>query len=131
MRSHSSGSLSATTQVKVLSPKTTRIAQGQGFHFLETEIDIIEKGETISACWGLSPWRANELNLMELGRTNAYQKEAQKGVEEMTKEYGVLVVGLTHIRGVNSVMAIESQYLATLEGVSSLMQSDEECNAIL
>ncbi len=112
-----------------IEPHNYHIAQGQGFHILETKIDIIEKGESISACWGLSPWRDNELNLMELGRTNPYQRSSE-GVEETTKEYDGLVVGLTHIRGVNRVMPIESQKIGTLEGVSSLVQSDEDCNAI-
>jgi len=48
MRSHGVGSLSATTQVKVLSPEITRIALGQGFHFLETNIRILAKGESVS-----------------------------------------------------------------------------------
>lgn len=57
-------------------------------------------------------------------------KRSSEGVEEMTKEYDGLVVGLTHIRGVNRVMPIESRKIETLEGVSSLMQRDRECNAI-
>lgn len=47
MRSHGKGSLSATTQVKVLSPEITRIALGQGFHFLETNIRAYVKGEYV------------------------------------------------------------------------------------
>ncbi len=38
MRSHGKGSLSATTQVKVLSPETILIALGQGFHVSEANI---------------------------------------------------------------------------------------------
>ncbi|MFV1976735.1 MAG: hypothetical protein ACC651_13375 [Candidatus Scalindua sp.] len=57
-------------------------------------------------------------------------RRSSAGVEEMTKEYGGLVVGLTHIRGVNRVMPIESQKIETLEGVSSLMQRDKDRNAI-
>jgi len=55
---------------------------------------------------------------------------SSKGVEETTNEYDGLVVGLIHIRGVNRVTPIESQKMETLEGVSSLMERDEECNAI-
>lgn len=51
---------------------------------------------------------------------------SSEGVEEMTKEYGRLVVGLTHIRGVNRVMSIASRNKETLEGVSSLMQREKE-----
>jgi len=44
MRSHGKGSLSATTQVKVLSPEIILIALGQGFHILETNIRTHVKG---------------------------------------------------------------------------------------
>jgi hypothetical protein len=36
-----------------------------------------------------------------------------------------MAVGLTHSRGVNGVMPIESQESGTLEGVSSKAQRDE------
>ena len=48
MRSHDKGSLSATTQVKVLSPEIILVALGQGFHFLETNIRTHAKGECAS-----------------------------------------------------------------------------------
>ncbi|MCF6269460.1 MAG: hypothetical protein L3J41_07110 [Melioribacteraceae bacterium] len=57
-------------------------------------------------------------------------KRSSEGVEETTKEYDGLVVGLTHIRGVNRVMPIEFRKIETLEGVSSLMERDEDCNAV-
>ena len=38
MRSHGEGSLSATTQVKVLSPEILLVALGRGFHVLEANI---------------------------------------------------------------------------------------------
>ena len=37
--------MSATTQVKVLSPEITIVALGQGFHHLETKIGTHDKGE--------------------------------------------------------------------------------------
>ena len=43
MRSYSEGSLSAATQVKVLSLEIILIALGQGFHILETNIGTREK----------------------------------------------------------------------------------------
>ena len=48
MRSHGKGSLSAATQVKVSSPDIIYIAQGQGFHFLETRISTYVNGEYVS-----------------------------------------------------------------------------------
>ncbi len=46
MLSRRKGSLSATTQVKVLSSEIILIALGQGFHFLETKTDTLVKGES-------------------------------------------------------------------------------------
>ncbi len=48
MRSHGKGSLSATTQVKVLSPEILLIALGQGFHVLEAKIRARVIGECVS-----------------------------------------------------------------------------------
>ena len=45
MRGYGEGSLSATTQVKVLSPEIILIALGQRFHDLETNIGIHIIGE--------------------------------------------------------------------------------------
>jgi len=44
---------------------------------------------------------------LELGRTEAFQEEAFWKAEEATGEYGVLVVGLIHSRGVGRVMPVE------------------------
>ena len=48
MRSHRKGSLSAATQVKVLSPEIILIALGQGFHFLETNISTLVISERVT-----------------------------------------------------------------------------------
>ena len=48
MRSPGKGVMSATTQVKVLSPEISYVALGQGFHFLEASIGIHAKGECVS-----------------------------------------------------------------------------------
>ncbi|MCG7853633.1 MAG: hypothetical protein MIO92_14030 [Methanosarcinaceae archaeon] len=81
-------------------------ALGQGFLVLEAGIGRYVKGECLSACRGHSPWRANELFILELGRTEAFGKEADEEAEEVTNQYGVSVVGLTHSRGVNRVMSV-------------------------
>ncbi|MFQ5686010.1 MAG: hypothetical protein ACE5GV_05060 [Candidatus Scalindua sp.] len=49
--------MSATTQVKVLSPEINLIALGQGFHFLETKIRTHVKGESVSDV-SCSAWHA-------------------------------------------------------------------------
>ncbi len=46
--------------------------------------------------------------------------------EEARRKYGDMAVGLTHSRGVDGVMLIESQEPGTLEGVSSKTQRDEQ-----
>ena len=65
MRSLGKGVMSATTQVKVLSPEIFLVALGQGFHFLEASIGMYVMVSAYPACRGLSPWRANELFILE------------------------------------------------------------------
>ncbi len=48
MRSHRNGSLSAATQVKVLSSEIILIALGQRFHFLETNISTLVISERVT-----------------------------------------------------------------------------------
>ncbi len=82
MRSLGKGVMSATTQVKVLNPEIELYALGQGFSTLEASIGMHAKGECISASRGLSPWRANELSILELGRTESFRMEAAKELKK-------------------------------------------------
>ena len=52
MRSQRKGGISATTQVKVLSPEIINIARGQGFHGLEASTAARVKGECVSGVPG-------------------------------------------------------------------------------
>ena len=45
--------------------------------------------------------------------------EASNKLKRQRRKYGDMALGLTHSRGVNGVMPIESQEPGTLEGVSS------------
>ena len=130
MRSHGKGSLSATTQVKVSSPETTRIALGQGFHILETNIRTHVKGECVSDMPGSKSVAGKRTVYIGTWENRSVPKGSFQEAEEVTRKYGVSVVGLTHNRGVGRVMPVESQSLGTLEGVSSLTQRDEVCHAI-
>ena len=56
--------------------------------------------------------------------------EASNEPKRQRRKYGDMVVGLTRSRGVNGVMAIESQEPGTLEGVSSRTQRIEVAYAI-
>ena len=67
-------------------------------------------------CRGLSPWRANELFVLELGRTETFPNGSFQGAEEVTREYGVSVVGPIHSRGVDRVMPVESENEDTRRG---------------
>jgi len=130
MRSHGKGSLSATTQVKVLSPEIILIALGQGFHILETNIRTHVKGESVSDMPGSKSVAGKRTVYIGTWENRSAPKEGFQEAEEVTRKYGVSVVGLTHSRGVGRVMPVESQSFGTLEGVSSLTQRDEVCHAI-
>jgi len=79
----------------------------------------------LATCRGRSPWRVIRRFTTELGRTMSFPKRSLQRAEEAKRRYDGMVVGLTHIRGVNGVMSIESQEPGTLEGVSSRTQRIE------
>jgi len=138
MRSHGEGSLSATTQVKVLSPEINIVAMGQGFYILETNIGTHVKGERVSGVPGsesVAGKRIVNIGTLRQAQYFAWENRSVPTVsfqeaEEATRKYGVSVVGLTHSRSVGRVMPVASQSIGTLEGVSSLTQRDKVCHAI-
>ena len=130
MRSHGKGSLSATTQVKVLSPEILLFALGQGFHVLEANIGTHAIGECVSDVPGSESVAGTRTVYIGTWENRNVPTGSFREAEEATRKYGVSVVGLTHSRGVGRVMPVESPYLGTLEGVSSLTQRDEVCYAI-
>lgn len=130
MRSQRKGSLSAVTEVKVSSPEITHIAQGEGFHFLETSTGAIAKGKIVSGVPGSESAAGKRTAYVGTWENQIVLKRSFQGVEKMTRRYGGLVVGLTHIRGVNRVMPIETGRCRTLEGVSSITRRDEVCHAV-
>jgi len=130
MRSHGKGSLSAATQVKVLSPEITRIAQGQGFHILETSNRIYVKGEYISVVPGSKSVAGKRTVYIGTWENRIIPLESFPETEEVTEKTYVSVVGLIHSRGVVRVMPAESGYYRILEGISSLTQRENICRAI-
>jgi len=122
--------LSATTQVKVLSPEINFIALGQGFHFLETNIRTYVKGERVSDVPGSESVAGKRTVYIGTWENRNDSRGSFQEAEEATRKYGVSVVGLTHSRGVGRVMPVESEGMRTLEGVSSLMQRGEVCYAV-
>jgi len=100
MQSCGKGSLSATTQVhpvrylfdrvgpvglllsnrvKVLIPEIILIALGQGFHFRKLISGHTLKVSVCLTCRGLSPWRADELFILELGRPYKLHTVVKRG----------------------------------------------------
>ena len=130
MRSHGEGSLSATTQVKVLSPEINIVALGQGFHTLETNIGTHVKGESVSDVPGSESVAGKRIVYIGTWENRNVPKGSFQEAEEAMRKYDVSVVGLTHSRGVGRVMPVESQSFGALEGVSSLTQRDEVGHAI-
>ena len=130
MRSYGKGSLSATTQVKVLSSEIILVASGQGFHFLETKIRTHVKGESVPDVPGSESVAGKRTVYIGTCENRSVPTGSLQGAEEATRKYGVSVVGLTHSRSVGRVMPVESRNFGIFEGVSSLTQRDEVCYAI-
>ena len=129
MRSHGKGSLSATTQVKVLSPEIIIIALGQGFHFLEIKIRTCANGECVPDVPGSESVAGKRTVYIGTWENRNVPQLSFHEAEEATRKYGDSVVGLIHSRGVGSVMPVESQGIGTLEGISSLTQREDICYA--
>ena len=130
MRSHGKGSLSATTKVKVLSLEIKLVALGQGFHTLEANIRACANGECVSGVSGSESVAGKRTVYIGTWENRSVPPGSVQEAEEATRTYGVSVVGLTRSRGVGRVMPVESPFVETLEGVSSLTQRDEACYAI-
>ncbi len=123
MRSPGKGVMSATTQVKVLSPEIILVALGQGFHVLEASIGVHITGECISGVPGSESVAGKRTVYDGTWENRSVQNGSCQGAEKVTKRYGGSVVGLTHSRGVAGVMP--GGTLSSLEGVSGLTQRGE------
>jgi hypothetical protein len=100
MRGLGKGVMSATTQVKVLSPEIILVALGQGFHFMEAGIGMHVKGEFISDVPGSESVAGKRTVCIGTWENRSVPNGSCQGAEKVTKQYGVSVVGLTNIRGV-------------------------------
>ena len=123
MRCLGKGVMSATTQVKVLSPEIILIALGQGFHVLEASIGMHAIGECISDVPGSKSVAGKRTVCIGTWENRSVPNGSCQGAEKVTRQYGVSVVGLTHSRGVAGVMSGGAK--CSLEGVSGLMQRGE------
>ena len=120
MRSPGKGVMSATTQVKVLSPEIILVALGQGFHVLEASIGVHINGECISGVPGSESVAGKRTVCIGTWENRSVPNGSCQGAEKVTKRYGVSVVGLAHSRGVAGVMSGGAK--CSLEGVSGLTQ---------
>jgi hypothetical protein len=125
MQSSRKGEWSAITQVKVFSPEICHVALGQGLHHLEASIAAHDNGECVSGVPGSQTIAGHSTVHSGTRESHTVPKEASNESKRRRRKYGGMAVGLTHSRGVNGVMPIESQELGTLEGVSSKAQRDE------
>jgi hypothetical protein len=132
MRSQRKGGLSATTQVKVLSPEIINIALGQGFHFLEANIAACAKGEHVCDVPGSESVAGRLTVQIGTWENHIVPNGSFQQAEEARRKYGDMVVGLTHSRGVIGVMPGEpcTRWCMALEGVSSNTQRDEYAGAV-
>ena len=124
MRSHGKGSLSAATQVKVLSPEIILVALGQGFHFLEANIRTRIIGECVSDVPGSESVAGKRTVYIGTWENRNAPKGSDQEAEEVTRTSGVSVVGLTHSRGVGRVMPVESPFSRHSKG-SALIRKDD------
>jgi len=113
------GEWPAITKVKVLSPEICLIASGQGFLHLEASSAARDNGECVSDVPGSESMAGH--SKIHSGTWDSHivlNSEASNELKRQRRKYDDMAVGLTHIRGVNGVMPIESQEPGTLEGVS-------------
>jgi hypothetical protein len=110
--------------VKVLSPEIFLVALGQGFHFLEASIGMHVKGECISDVSGSESVAGKRTVYVGTWENRIAPNGSCQGAEKATKRYGVSVVGLTHSRGVDRVMPVESRYTRHSKG-SALIRKGE------
>ncbi|MFC1584252.1 hypothetical protein ACFL5V_01750 [Fibrobacterota bacterium] len=101
--------MSATTQVKVLSPEITLFAQGQGFHFPEANSEAHAKeGECVFDVPGSESVAGKRTVHIGTWENQSISGSCRR-TEDVMMQYAALVVGLTHSRGVNKVMLIEDK----------------------
>jgi group II intron reverse transcriptase/maturase len=109
MRSHGKGSESATTQVKVLSPEITHIAQGEEFHVSEANNNTRGKGECVVSVSGSKSVAGERIVCSGTWENRSVPNGSFQGAEKATRRYGAVVVGPTHSRGVGGVMPVECE----------------------
>ena len=127
MWSQSNGRLSTITKVKVLSLEMF-VALGQGFIKPQTSIVACVNGKYATNLPGSESMVGNLIVCTGTWENHIVLEISFQQVEDARRKYGDMAVGLTHNRGVDGVMPIESP--SSLEGVSSRTQRAEDAYAI-
>ena len=117
------GEWSAIAQAKVFSPEICLFALGQGLYHLEASSAARDNGECVSDVPGSESMAGHSRIHSGTWDRHAVLKRSLQQAEEARRRYGGMAVGLTHSRGVDGVMPIESP--DSLEGVSRRTQRDE------
>jgi hypothetical protein len=113
------------------SPEICLVALGQEVLRSEASIAAHDNGECVSDVPGSQTIAGH--STVHSGTWEGHivpDTEASNEPKRQRRKYGDVALGLTHSRGVNRVMPIESQEPGTLEGVSSRTQRAEVAYAI-
>lgn len=128
MRSYGKGRMSATTQVKELSPVMSPITPGQGVHIPEANTGAVAMGETVFGVSGSEPVAGMRTVYGGTWESRSASRSRQ-GAEEATRGYGVAAVGPIHSRGVGGVTPVGPRAAGALEGIGSWTLREEVCHA--
>jgi len=128
MRSPGKGVLSATTQVKVLSPEINPCCIGPRVSFLGSQYRYARYGECLSDVPGSESVAGKRTVCIGTWENRSVPYRSRQEAEKATRRYDDSVVGLTNSRGVAGVMPGGAD--GSLEVVSGLTQRGEFRHAI-
>ena len=122
MRSHGKGSLSATMRKREgVEPRNNPFCIGSRSSCFGNQYQYTRNGKSVSDVPGSKSVAGKRTVYTGTWENRIVPIGSFQGAGEVTREYGVLVVGLIHSRGVSRVMPAEFHGFETLEGISSLM----------
>ncbi len=114
--------MSATTQVKVLSPEITRTALGQGFHVLEASTDVSATGKLPIGEPGSESVAGKRTVYIGTWENRSAPRSNPREAEEAGRGYRASVVGPTRSREAGGVKSAEAD--RPPEGVGSSTERD-------
>jgi len=100
------------------SPEICLVALGQGFLHSEASIAAHDNGECVSGVPGSQTIAGHSTVHSGTRESHAVPNEASDESKRRRRKYGGMAVGLTHTRGVNGVMPIESQESGHSKGLA-------------